>query len=526
MNKKTFIALFWLLGAGLSLGVYLNGIKALWPYNPMLEEDAGKSYDQLLYMSSAKAQAVGTPGLLPRSRMPLYPWIMHFFCDPAKPDKEMVPVYMRLNIFISVLCLGAIFFMIRRTFGAWAACLITLITAFRFFIFKAGLAQPEILFYTLYFGLFLLMLRCLKRPSAVLYAITGLLAGITHLTKGSALPMIGIFTALALLKCALDWWNSRGQPERLPASILLRPVLFLAAFFFVTGIYLYHSWREYGSPFYDPNTRYYFWAESPQEMGAMQKTGLSRARPRLGPLTIKDESVQKFLPKWAPDETFREEIIRRTSSGDVMLEGRYDILPGYRHWRATHSFTDALARIWGGLYRNNEAAIGGRTQAATGFFHPGNMSVIGRNMSHPNGYWPYFALFFLGAVITATLASVFSGKAFFLVLVRNWIPVAFVLAALTVPMITFGWWAQVSNRNRFFLTLFLPFIYSFGSLCQLACAHIPPRVRLNCCGRRYALDACTVCLVILTAYCAFDLRDPLNRKNIHYSKALGRLIAQ
>ena len=58
------------------------------------------------------------------------------------------------------------------------AALLTLTVAFRVFIFKAVLVQPEVLFWTMYLGLFLLMLRMLHKPSWTLAIGSGLLAGI------------------------------------------------------------------------------------------------------------------------------------------------------------------------------------------------------------------------------------------------------------------------------------------------------------------------------------------------------------
>ncbi len=528
-TRKYLITLTWGAGICLALALYLQGIQTLWQENPMLRENAGISYDQVFYMSSAEALARGDVHLMPRSRMPLYPWIMHFFFDPAKPKNEMLEVYMRMNVTISVLCLAAVALILRRPLGTWLACLITLIAAYRVFVFKAVLVQPELFYYTLYLALFLLMLRSLKRPTWPLLLATGLLAGITHLTKGSALPMIGIFTGLTFIKGVGDWWSTRRTTRKSGALVLLRPALFLVAFFSVTGVYLYNSYREYGNPAYDPNTRYYFWAESSQEMGAMQKTGLAYGKPKLSPAMAHDELLGTFMKKWVPDDALREEILERARKGEtVNLEGKYDILPSFKHWAAAHSFNEAMERIWGGLISGDGEQVPAQPKStpASGLLHPGKFSVIGRNSEHSNGYWSFLALFFFGAVITLVLAIIFARKKVWRTALDQWIPLAFIIASLLVPLITYGWWAQVSNRNRFFLTLYLPLLFVLGSLGKFACAHIPARLKLHWRERSIFVDASAVCLIVLTIFCVLDFRDPLNRKKMSRHQNLAELIAQ
>ena len=163
--KRNWRVIAWVTGTAVALLLYISSCKSMWERNPIFDHQTQKTYDQTFYMAYAADFAQEPQELLPRSRMPLYPWIMHFFFDPAKSADEMANIYIRLNVAISACCLGAIFFMLRRPLGAWLSVLMTLAVGMRVFVFKAALIQPEILFYTLYFALFLVMLGYLRRPS-------------------------------------------------------------------------------------------------------------------------------------------------------------------------------------------------------------------------------------------------------------------------------------------------------------------------------------------------------------------------
>ena len=124
-EHRTVIA--WTIGSVAVLVLYLSCTKSLWKHNPYFDPDIPKSYDQTFYLSTARDFAEHTPGLLPRSRMPLYPYLLHFFCDPQRSDLELMNRYIRFNVGISVVCLAVIFFLLRSLLGAWFAALLALI---------------------------------------------------------------------------------------------------------------------------------------------------------------------------------------------------------------------------------------------------------------------------------------------------------------------------------------------------------------------------------------------------------------
>ena len=93
--------------------------------------------------------------------------------------------------------LAVIFF---RELPLLAATNLTGIVAFGIFIFKAGYAQSELLFYFLMFVTFLGCWHLLRSPvgwrALAIAAGTGVAAGFAQLTKAAMLPFVGVFLAV------------------------------------------------------------------------------------------------------------------------------------------------------------------------------------------------------------------------------------------------------------------------------------------------------------------------------------------
>ena len=135
---------------------YQRGIKKQWKTNPMLNGHSGKSYDQPFYVEEAREFAVGDFGLgTARSRMPLYPWLMAFDYEHGLDEHDQLEQYMRLNVKISFWALGVVALLFAHVLGVWWGVWAATVLAFHIFLFKATLVQPEVLFYTLYFVVFL-----------------------------------------------------------------------------------------------------------------------------------------------------------------------------------------------------------------------------------------------------------------------------------------------------------------------------------------------------------------------------------
>ncbi len=187
-----------------------------------------------------------------RNRMPLYAGYLALFYSPSMSDDEFFEIAKRWNIYLSLVLLAALGLVFARFLPEPAAANLLLVVAFGYFVFKAGYAQAELLFYVLFFLAFLCMVRVLagdpRTPSALVQAAgAGGFAALAHLTKAALLPLIVIFVMVAAL------WSLRS-PRR-----LLAPVIMLAVFLAVLSPYLTTNKRVFGRYFYNVNTTFYMW---------------------------------------------------------------------------------------------------------------------------------------------------------------------------------------------------------------------------------------------------------------------------
>src|SRR5262249_21225780 len=127
-----------------------------------------------------------------RNRMPLYAGFLALFYHRDLSDPDFFEVAKRANIYLSlglIVILALIFF---RELPPLVATNLTAIVTFGIFIFKAGYAQSELLFYFLMFVTFLGCWHLLRGSTGwravAIAAATGLVAGLAQLTKAAMLP--------------------------------------------------------------------------------------------------------------------------------------------------------------------------------------------------------------------------------------------------------------------------------------------------------------------------------------------------
>jgi hypothetical protein len=142
-----------------------------------------------------------------------------------------------------------------------------LIITFLVFIFKTAFFQTEVLFYFLNFCLFWCLWRLLHRPSIPIAILTGLMAGLAHLTKASILPGLVLYLIFALLKGLWVLFRQRraGQvaPARQPASIYFLVVPVVALVFLASVFpYIRTAKRITGHYFYNVNSTFYIWYDN------------------------------------------------------------------------------------------------------------------------------------------------------------------------------------------------------------------------------------------------------------------------
>ena len=216
--------------------------------------------DQSGYLGDAEAVYANWHGKTPplligeRNRMPLYAAYLALFYSPSISDDEFFLVAKRWNIYLSLALLALLGVILWRFLPPVPATNLLLIVAFGYFVFKAGYAQSELLFYFLVFVTFLLMLQVLSQRAGTARlmwtaAAAGLFAALAHLTKAAMLPMVAMF----LVACAI-----KGAGKRLSAP-LFAAALAASVFLAVLGPYLLTNKRVFGQYFYNVNTTFYMW---------------------------------------------------------------------------------------------------------------------------------------------------------------------------------------------------------------------------------------------------------------------------
>lgn len=254
-----------------------------------------------------------------RMRMPLYPAYLALFYDRSLTDPEYFQLAIIWNIRLSLVLLAVFAVVVSCHLPPPVSTNLTLIVAFGYFVFKAGYAQPELLFYLLFFVTFVAcchLIRCAASPSIVLLGmLAGTLAGLAHLTKAMMPAFMAVFLAIyganETIGLLAGW--RRGTLTR---DAVVRAgwraaggVAMVACFLGVVFPYIANSKRAFGDYFFNHNTNYYVWYD---DGGA--------ARAEMLPLTDDEgrlsmpESARPSLAKYWRSHTVAQ-ITRRLVDG-------------------------------------------------------------------------------------------------------------------------------------------------------------------------------------------------------------------
>jgi len=225
------------------------------------------------------------PKMLRRNIMPLYPAYLAMFYHPSLSDPAFFVVAKRWNIRLSLALLVVLGVVFSRYLPPLPATNLILVVAFGYFIFKAGYAQPELLYYFLHFLTFLAFCHLLheRRParSLALGAAAGGLAALTHLTKAAVVPLLLILLAAyamgELLRLREACRAGADEPRR-RAIVAARWRAVAAGVLIVSFLiplypYISTSKRVFGSYFYNANTAFYIWHDSWGEATAIRDAG-------------------------------------------------------------------------------------------------------------------------------------------------------------------------------------------------------------------------------------------------------------
>ncbi len=224
--------------------------------------------DQKVYIRLAQdLKQSGWTKITPRHRTPGYPYVLSpFFTDDLATDiggKDPVSLewFARartLSIWLSVVCLAALYFFSRRVFPVFESALFVAAAACLLYVFRAGYTQPELLYWTGNLVVFVLLMRMLVRPGWGLAAACGALAALTHLVKAGTQPLMLLFVASFGLKLVWDWLRERTAMEVL-GKRLLQGALVPVCFLICLAPYLINSHRMYGEAFYSIYSKYLMW---------------------------------------------------------------------------------------------------------------------------------------------------------------------------------------------------------------------------------------------------------------------------
>ena len=193
-----------------------------------------------------------------RNRMPVYPFLLSLIYRPGMSEQEFLLRAQAFTVNLSIVLLALLFAILRRFFPPLPALALLAATAFGVFVYRAGKAQVELLFYFTSFCAFVLLLQLFVRPRWWLAVFAGAMTGLAHMTKASVLPALGIW---AVVFGAGIIWNPSADRWRRLAILGLVLVSFLAVVF----PYIQTSKRIYGSYFYNVNSTFVMWCDSSTE---------------------------------------------------------------------------------------------------------------------------------------------------------------------------------------------------------------------------------------------------------------------
>ena len=222
--------------------------------------------DQGAYLGYAKQMYDSSYAVVgDRNRMPVFPFLLSLIYRPGEPEEEFLRRAQVLNVNLSIGLLLVLVLIFRKFFSPLYAVALLAATAFGVFVYRAPIAQVELLFYTVSFCAFVLFWQMLVAPRWWLAILCGLTMGLSHLTKASLLPALGVWVVIfvsqslwPLRAAAAPRWSSLGR--RIGMLLLI-----LATFLAVVFPYIRNSKRIYGQYFYNVNSAFVMWCDSSQE---------------------------------------------------------------------------------------------------------------------------------------------------------------------------------------------------------------------------------------------------------------------
>lgn len=269
-------------------------------------------HDQSAYLDYAREMAESQYSVVGhRNHMPLFPFVLSLtYRDDLTPEQWFKRAKYT-NLVLSLFAVAAVWATARTRLASLDASLLTLIAAFTLYVYKAGYTQGEVLYYTLLFAVFAAMLYLLRRPSWLVAAGSGAIAGLAYLTKAAIPPLLVLFGVWTVTGATA---GGRTQiPARVGAAAILA-LVFLASVF----PYISTSKERFGHWFYNVNTTFYIWYDSWDDAVAGTRAhGDGEHWPDLPPEQI--PSASRYLREHSV-----EQIVGREVDGLRQLERNLD----------------------------------------------------------------------------------------------------------------------------------------------------------------------------------------------------------
>lgn len=388
---------------------------------------------------------------------PLWPWLASKF--NAEADDAATFVRGKLvNLLLGGVFLAGAAFWLRRRWGALAALVFVVVGGLGVMIERCVYFQPEPLYYLLSLGAFAHMLTLLRRNPLWLFAVCGLLCGLSYLAKSAIVPMMVGFAGVSGALVAGAWLSRRWKVFALaPGWHAGRQVVGLAVLAACFAVVILpravFSQKQFGDPLHSWPS-YWMW---------------------------QDDFGSESVPFMAahPDRAALEALTD-------------DERPSLGNYLARHSGAEVVQRLRSGM----------AARLHEFFFHEGKRVERGRGKPWKSAL-RYRGCYLAGVLATLVVLAVAASRHGLLSPGVAWPAVAaavFVVGSFLTYWAAFGWYYAIGRGPRFMLALYLPMLYAALAACVRTAGMLPERH-----PARAVATAALTALLVLAAGRALEL---------------------
>ncbi len=368
-------------------------------------------FDQSAYSHMARQMKESWhPWYTDGTRNPLFPWIASRFHNPQDPGFFVAGK--KLNVLLGVCGTGLLGIFFARRMGPLAAFNATTLAALAVLLPISTFFGAEAIFYVLFLLVCACAMRLLNHNPVWLYALLGLLAGLTWLAKPSATPFLGLFAVFTIIRLVLSRFPQLPWPLAAsgwsPRRLVIGAVLCGAIYGTLIAPRLLHAQRTWGSATYSLPS-FWFWADDWETCKRIY-------------YDCRKETLAKLPPELQPTVAG---YFKRHSVGDAIERARH-----------------------GALVRLGQ------------FFHPEGKKLVEKKGKPRRVVLPHRGMYIGGLTVLALAMAGFAAVGGGLSKIG---PVALPLllwaTTFAVYVLAMGWYLPTGPGHRFILTLFLPTLW-------------------------------------------------------------------